>query len=1514
MQMIEGYQLSPQQRRLWLLQQESPAFCAQCAILIEGSLDEDRLDQALRRIVSRHEILRTTFHRRPGIKIPIQVVTEDSLPSLRQVSGDIEDVMRQERSVPHDFESGSLLRACVLRLAAQKHVLIITLPALCADARTLKQLFHELTAAYLQVGKSEAEATQYAQFAEWQNELAEIDESKAGAEFWRKWTEDELPELKLPLERSPRAGSKFEPDFFTLTVKDETFARLALLARSWTTTIDVILLTCWQVLLMRLTGQLEFNIDCLFDGRKFEELEDACGLFASSLPIPASIEKNESITAVVKRAAEASREAQAWQEYFTASIVAEKTRKDLPVSFAYEERPSHCAGETTFSYHRQYCCVDPYKLRLTCFLQDDSLTTEFQFDNDRFSSDYIHQIARSFHSLLENVSRDSQRNIAALEILDQEERTQLLSEFNQTAAAYRERKCIHELFEEQAARVPDQTALVCGDRQMTYAVLNAKANQLAHFLRQRGVGSGVVVGLCVERSVEMLVGLLGIIKAGAAYVALDPEQPAARLAYQLQQSGAPLIVTQEHLRDRLPEGTTVLLDRDWPLIEQEPQINPVSATTPDQLVYVIYTSGSTGMPKGVAITHRNLVNYATFICRKLRLDDFAESGGLHFATVSTLSADLGNTVIYPALISGGCLHVLENNVTSDGIQFAEYFEKHPIDVLKIVPSHLDALLSAPGDGRLALPRRYLLLGGEALSRELIERLTQRRNACQILNHYGPTETTIGSLTYTVGETDSFPGATVPIGRPIANTQIYVLDDYFEPVPLGVRGELYIGGAGLAQCYLQQPMQSAERFLPDPFSKEAGARLYKTGDLVRYLLDGNVEFIGRADQQVKLRGFRIELGEIEAALAAHPSIRAAVVVVRQDDSGNKHLVAYVVWQAQTMLSNTELRTFLKERLPDYMVPQTFVALKSLPLTPNGKIDRDALPKPEEARTQQQQAWASPSTSAEKILAEIWQSVLGGEPVGIHDNFFERGGDSILSIQIITRANRAGLRLTPKQLFEHPTIAELVTVAGTQTIVETEQGLVTGDLPLTPIQHWFFAQELPEVHHWNMAVLLEMQQRLSLPVLEKAFAKLSLHHDALRMRFEKTQTGWRQYNAAAVRSIAISSVDLSQLPQTEQDLRIEKDADELQSSLDLSDGPLMRVALFDLGTDRSQRLLIIVHHLVMDGMSWRILVEDLATACEQLMRGEEIALSPKTTSFKRWANLLTEHANSVELRKELGFWLKQSTSNSACLPVDFPDTSNTEASTRSVTVSLNSDETRALLHEVPEVYRTQIGDVLLTALMQAWARRTGSTTLLVDLEGHGREELAQDVDVSRTIGWFTTHYPVLLSLKHPAQLKESLLAIKEQLRKIPQRGIGYGLLRYLANSNDATPLRAQSQPAVSFNYLGQFDQVLSEASLFAIANESIGALKSLAGRRSHPLRINGSIMNGQLQMAFAYSENMYRRHTIESLADEFIGALRDLITHCQSGNAGGFSTSDFPEAGLRQEDLDKLLARFSQTIRS
>lgn len=1533
---IEGFQLSPQQRRLWLLQQQSQAFYAQCAILIEGQLNHDGLKHALHRVVRRHEILRTTFYRRPGIKIPIQVVSESILPSWREVAQgdgdcretelDFEEVLKQERSLPCDFESGPLVHACMRRLAAQKHLLVITLPAVLGDARTLKQLFKELADTYQAVlhgAESSVEATQYLQFAEWQNELTEAEEAAAGKEFWRRQTADALPELKLPLERAPRGEARFEPDSLRLTIDEETVNGLALLARHSATTIDVVLLACWQTLLLRLTGQSEFIIDCLFDGRKFEELDEVYGLFACSLPIRASLEKEAPFTTVLQRALESTREAQAWQEYFASAKEAAEPRtheaqKDLPVGFSYEERPARQdrAG-ASFTYYMQYCCLDPYRIRLNCFRQDDSLTAEFQFEPARFNSENVLRIARGFQVLLQSVGRDPHSSIAALEILDKTERQQLLSDFNQTAAAYPRDKCIHQLFEEQAARTPDAPAVICGERQLTYSALNARSNQLARFLREHKVGPTVVVGLCVERSLEMLVGLLGILKAGAGYVALDPHQPTDRLAFQLEQSRTPMIITEERLLERLPRfrRATILLDSDWRRIEQEPDIDLDCAATPHHLVYVIYTSGSTGVPKGVAITHRSLVNYASFICRKLRLDDFANTGGLHFATVSTLSADLGNTAIFPSLISGGCLHILSHDIATDGTRFADYFAKHPIDVLKIVPSHLGALLGAPEEGGLALPRRCLILGGEALSREMIERLSQRVSGFQILNHYGPTETTIGSLTYSIGENEALfsLSATVPIGRPIANTQIYVLDERLEPVPNAVTGELYIGGDGLAEGYLHQPEQTAERFLPHPFSKDAGARLYKTGDLVRYLPDGNVEFIGRADQQVKLRGFRIELGEIEAALGAHPSVRAAVATAREDEPGHKRLVAYLVLQPQTALSDNELRSFLKEKLPEYMVPQAFVTLKVLPLTPNGKVDRKALPKPEQIESER--ALVSPFTSVEKTLAEIWEGVLGVERIGIHDNFFERGGDSILSIQIITRANRAGLRLTPKQLFEHPTIAELATVAATHAPVEIEQGLVTGSLPLTPIQHWFFAQDLPEPYHWNMAALLEMRRHSSLPVLEKAFEKLLLHHDALRLRFVKTKEGWQQFNEDASQQVAISRVDLSNLSRMEQSKRIETVAGLLQASLNLSQGPLLRIALFDLGTARPALLLIIVHHLTMDGVSWRILLEDLATACGQLSHGEEMSLSPKTTSFKRWAELIADYAQSTELRSQLDYWMAQSSSGTPCLPVDFPGGADTEASTRNVTVSLSGDETRALLQEVPEAYHTQISDVLLTALMQAWAGWTGLTSLLVDLEGHGREELEEDIDLSRTIGWFTTHYPVRLSLRDPAKLKESLMTIKEQLRRIPQRGLGYGLLRYMTRDNEvATSLRAQAPPAVSFNYLGQFDQVLSEASPFSLAEESIGAFKSLGGSRSHPLRINGSVMRGQLQVAFAYSESMFRQHTIERLAREFISALRFLISHCLSGEAGGYTSSDFPEAGLRQEDLDKLLARFSQTNRS
>ncbi|HEY0365530.1 MAG TPA: amino acid adenylation domain-containing protein, partial [Pyrinomonadaceae bacterium] len=949
------------------------------------------------------------------------------------------------------------------------------------------------------------------------------------------------------------------------------------------------------------------------------------------------------------------------------------------------------------------------------------------------------------------------------------------------------------------------------------------------------------------------------------------------------------------------QGETICLDRDD--FDDELDSNPEPVNTPSDFAYVIYTSGSTGSPKGVTVTHRNLANYALFITRKLR----ARETPMHFATVSTLSADLGNTCIFPSLISGGTLHVLEQDVVMDNEKFADYFSKNPCDVLKIVPSHLNALLAAT-EGRHILPRKYLLLGGDMLSAEHFNRISAAAGTCRIINHYGPTETTVGSLTFDASETGLRAGArSVPIGYPIANTQVYILDRHMKPVPIGVPGELYIGGAGVASGYLNKPAQTAERFITHTFPVEnLTTRLYKTGDLTRRLADGSIEFLGRIDNQVKIRGFRIELGEIENALQQHEGVRQAVVLAREDEPGHKRLVAYIVTAAQAAPALAELRAFVGKCLPDYMVPSAFVVLDALPLTTNGKINRQALPAPDQVRPELASRYLAPRSDVEKQLVEIWKQVLGVPQVGINDNFFELGGDSILSLQIIAQASRVGLRIVPKQVFDFPTIALLAPQIEAVRTVQEEQGRAVGPLPLTPIQHWFFERELPDPHYWNMAVMLEVHQRLNVAAFEEALRHVINEYDVFRLRYTREGVTWTQTMADAEVTVPVARVDLSAAPQEEQEAAIVRSATEFQSSLNLAEGPLVSVALFDLGHEQAERLLIIVHHLAIDGFSWRILLEDLQTAYAQAARGESVMLQRKSTSFKHWAERLVEHARSAAVLAELPYWKSVCDGPGQMLPLDFPDGINDEASACTFEVSLDVDQTQALLRDVPAIYNTQMNDALLTGLAKTFSDWTGDLTTLIDLEGHGREAIFADIDLSRTPGWFTTHFPVKLKLEGFDDIGRDLKSIKEQLRAIPNNGIGFGLLRYL--SRDAgmrNQLVDLAQTSVSINYLGQFDEVLDRAAVFRLARESFGLRRSPRGIRSRVLEITAGVFGGVLQISWQYSASLHRRETIEMLAKDFVKTLESIVAHCLAPDAGGFTPSDFPEAALSQHELDKFL---------
>ena len=1526
---FQGFRLSPQQRLLWSLHREGPVYAAQVSVSFPPGIDGKALRRALESVVARHEILRTTFRRRPGVKVPFQVVAESAEPVWTVADAGVgegwpgpERLLAERRLLALEAPGGSLLRALLHRGGPAGGVLVLTLPALCADTRTLANLLRELGAAYGSPPRTEEteepeEPVQYLQFSEWQNDLFEDPDGVAGRQHWRELDLSPLLPLKLPWAAAAAATSAAVPELRGVGVRIDpgTARAVEALAAARQATVSAVLLTCWQLLLWRLTGQTDVVAGALCDGRKFADLGPALGLFAKAVPVASRWEPHFRFHDMLRRVQQAEETAVELQEFLIPGEESSSPRglEAVDVHFELAEETFAAAGDPWTAIGEPQALIDRCRLKLFCRHSPGSLMLHVGHDPDVLPAAPVARLAAQLAALLAAVVADPQAPVGELAAPGEVERHWLTRELNDTGrpAGAVAQEPVPLRIARQASLYPDRVAVQFEERRITYGDLDRSANRLAHRLRSRGVGPEVVVGLLVERSIEMVVGLLAVLKAGGAYLPLDPSLPAQRLAVLLEQAGVPVVLAQDRWLGKLPPGTVaVSLDGDpdpasgLPDPASAGSPAPPAAPAPENAAYVLFTSGSTGRPKGVVVEHRQLSHYAAAVAGRLGLDESKE--GAAYALISTFAADLGNTMLFPALCGGGCLHVISAERASDPEAYAEYAERHGIDALKIVPTHFAALLQADRPERV-VPRALLVLGGEACSWELIDRVAALAPACRVLNHYGPTETTVG---VTVQPLVPSPWAArpsrPPIGRPLADVRAHLLGVGGAPVAAGTMGELFFGGAGVSRGYLGGPDLTAERFVPDPFGAEPGARLYRTGDLARRSDDGGFELIGRADHQVKLRGFRIELGEIEALLAGHPGVRAAVAMLREDQPEQKRIVAYVV-PGSTAPAVQELRDLLSARLPEPMVPSAFVILDALPLTPNGKIDRRALPEPD--RAEAQAAYAAPSNEIEMRLAEIWQEILKVDPIGVYDNFFALGGDSILAIQVISRARKAGLELQAWQIFQHQTIADLAAAAGTGPAVAAEQGAVVGEALLTPIQRWFFARGAENLNHWNQAALLDVREPLHPALLSAAVARLLSYHDALRARFEPTPVGWRQMILAESEEAGdarVATVDLSTLSGALLARTLEAAASAVQTSLNIGRGPVLRLAHFLLGA-RSRRLLIAVHHLVVDGISWRILLEDLQSLYTAMAVGEEPALPKKTTSFRHWGERLSAHVATGGLDGELDHWTAIAAAPVAALPADRPGGEDRVEAARTCSIELSEEETRQLLQEVPAAYHSQINDVLLTALAQAFAEWTGDRRLLLQLEGHGREPLFPDVDLSRTVGWFTTRFPVLLELAEDpgAGPGEDLKAIKEQLRRIPQHGIGFELLRYLSDAPDvAEKLRAAAVPQVTFNYLGQFDQVLAADSLLLPATEPCGPVRSPGDRRDAPIEVGGAVLRGRLRLTWTYGGERYRDETIREVADAFLRRLRALIAHCLSPEAGGFTPSDFPLAALDEEGLGRL----------
>jgi len=1220
---MAGFKLSPQQERLWIQQTGNPEpFLSRCEVLLEGPLEEAALRQALRQVVARHESLRTVFERQAGFTIPFQVI--------QPVDGNAEE---------------NAFRASVATLAPDRHMLSISLPALCADRRSLENLVKEIGQAY-SGAQENAEVMQYLDVVEWQRELIAGEDSKPGRDFWRGYFHqlDFASSNSVLAAFETAAGQVFSPAATVTTVEGAARSRISTYCAERGIAEADFVLACWQIFLWRMTDRSGIATACEFDGRKYAELDDAIGLFSKYLPLQFHIEPEMPFDAFVDQVTDTVAEAAKWQDAFAWVNVELPANSDAGPLFstAFDYAPvmdTHAYRLTHFHVTSLDSCTETFELKLSARGGTEVLELAFRYDASRLERETVQQWSGYFIALMTAAAETPATPVSSLPLLDESTRRQLLVEWNNTAAAF-PNACLHELFQAQAALTPDRAALRFEERELTYRELNEEANRLAHTLIRGGLPHGALVGLCLERGAEMIVALLAIFKAGGAYVPLLADQPKPRLAQQLV--GVAALVTEEKFLDRLPEvaGKVICLDRDaW---HEQPATDPGLNSHPADLAYVIYTSGSTGTPKGVAVRHSNLVNYAWFIKGLLKLA--SEPHGLHFATVSTLAADLGNTCIYPSLISGGCLHVISHNVATDSGRLRDYAAKHPYDVLKIVPSHLSALLDADG-GEHVLPRKYLLLGGEAFTRQLLNKILALHPTCEILNHYGPTETTVGSLTLALKTYHPEKLApTLPIGGPIANTSVYVLDARRQPVPPGVAGELYIAGAGVTAGYLNQPELTDERFLSDPFAGAAGRRMYRTGDVVRYLPEGKVEFLGRADDQVKIRGYRVELGEVETMLAQHEGVKQAVVVAGLDERGEKRLIAYVTAHREQALKLDELRTWLKEQLPDHMVPAAMMVLPRLPLTANGKVDRRNLPEPP-VELAHGKEYAAPQSPTEALIAGLWGEVLRRDAVGLDDNFFDLGGHSLLATQVVSRMRRSlEIDVQLRSMFDAPTVRQMAAIVDRarregDSVLPPPLVRVPRDqpLPLSFVQQrlWVIDRLQPGNPVYNIPRILRMKGSLNRDALQKALYEIVRRHESQRTVFP-ARGGEPGQVITDTLPPPVSLEDLSGLPEEEREAEARRLAgEEAQRPFDLIEGPLARHRLLRLAPD-DHIFLLTVHHIISDGWSAGIFFQELNALYEAFTRGKSSPLPELAIQCADYAVWQRQWLRGEVLTKLVAWW--------------------------------------------------------------------------------------------------------------------------------------------------------------------------------------------------------------------------------------------------------------------------------------
>jgi len=1500
--------LSFAQQRLWFLDQlegGSATYNVPAAMRLSGSLQVVALEQAIGEIVQRHEVLRTSFPMvnqspvqaiAPCLSVTLPIV-DLQLPELEQ-SALVQRLAHEEATRPFDLSHGPLLRVTLLRLEEKTHVLLVTMHHIVSDGWSIGIFIRELSALY-QAFSTIAPSPlpelpiQYADFAHWQRQWLSGEVLETQLNYWKQQLAGAPPILELPTDRSRPLVQTSRGSAEPFKLNPHLTRRLLTLSQQSGTTLFMTLLAAFVTLLSRYSSQEDIVVGSPIANRHRREIEPLIGFFVNTLVLRTDVKGNPSFSELLTRVRQVALDAYAHQdlpfEQLVETLQPERSLSHNPLFQVMFVLQNASMGKLelpglTLTPLEMSSVTAKFDLTLAMSETEQGLQGVWEYNTDLFEAATIRRMVGHFQTLLQGIVSNPQQHIQELPLLTDADRHQLLVKWNDTQVEYPQNKCIHQLFEEQVERTPEAVAVVFEDQQLTYRELNYRANQLAHYLQALGVKPEVLVGISVERSLEMVIGLLGILKAGGVYVPLDPAYPKESLAFMLSDAQVPVLVTQNQLVESLPEqdGHIVCLDTDWEAnaygtatpIAQHSQDNPTSCVIADNLAYVMYTSGSTGNPKGVSIIHRGVVrlvkgsNYVNLSAEEVLLQ------------LAPISFDAATFEIWGSLLNGGRLVVMPAHTPSLQ-ELGQALRQYHITTVWLSAGLFHLMVDEQLDDLKQV--RQLLAGGDILSVPHVHKVVEQLPHLRLVNGYGPTENTTFTCCYSICPKDRSEAIAqpreveicVPIGRPITNTQVYLLDQYLQPVPIGVVGELHIAGVGLARSYFRRPELTASRFIPNPFSAQEGSRLYKTGDLARYLPDGNIEFLGRSDNQVKIRGFRIELAEIEAVLSQHPNVLQSVVIAREEIPADKRLVAYLVPQ-EAAPTASELRQFLKQKLPEYMVPSAIVMLDALPLTPNGKVDRRALPAPEMVRPELSPTFVAPKTPIQEILALFWAKVLGIEQVGIHDNFFELGGHSLLATQLISQVREAfWVELPLRCLFESPTVAEFseaieaARLAGEGVQAPPIKRLPqNGNLPLSFAQArlWFLDQLEGGSATYNIPLALRLTGFIHIAALEQAIGKIVQRHEVLRTTFPRVDRVPVQAIAPTL-SVPLSMMDLQLLPEGKQSTEVRRLATEEATRLfDLANGPLLRVTLLRLG-EKSHVLLLVMHHIISDGWSLGIFIRELSALYESFSNEAPSPLPALPIQYADFTVWQQQWLSEKMLETQLNYWQQQLAGAPPLLelPTDRPRPPVQTFQGSIERFQLNQDLTRQLL-SLSQQSGATLFMTLLAAFVTLLSRYSNQEDIVVGspIANRNRSE------VEELIGFFANTLALRIKVSGDSTFRDLLAQVRE---------VTMGAYAHQDLPFEKLVEALQPERTLSYNPLVQV--------VFALQNVPIPSLE-LPDLSLSPLEFDFGTVRFDLELHlwevaegltgyFMYSSDLYDACTVRQMAEHFQTLLESIVAN-------------------------------------